>query len=288
MKLEKALGSISVVEKADIITEIRSHVMEAQQSDPGTTLESTLSSLGEPEIVANRYLLERGLKPQKPPRHPTIKWLTIGFLGTLSLIGLFILILIWKLTPVMKVDEKTGHVQILGGLIDVTESSHDGESQIRDSKGLSLIKGSTSLNPKEISKIRVLVGDGKFEVGTARDKKIHWTCWGATSQAAWEKSKGEMTFDARRASARKCEFTFPAGVPLLVEGRSGIIDIVKPQFDISVKADHGKVEFTPKEDANYRYDVSVENGVVDKFTSSNSKDAYQVVIRMKNGMVEKH
>jgi len=76
--LDKTLGPISISERAEIVTEIKSHVLEAQQRDPSLSLEAILSSLGEPEQVANKYLLERGLKPSKPSTRPFVKWLVAG------------------------------------------------------------------------------------------------------------------------------------------------------------------------------------------------------------------
>ena len=98
-RLEKTLGPISVADKAEIILEIKSHIEEAQTS--GTPLKDVLSSLGEPETVANRYLLERGLRVQRAPRHPILKWLTIGFLGSVGMVILAVLVLVWKFSPIV-------------------------------------------------------------------------------------------------------------------------------------------------------------------------------------------
>ena len=127
VRLEKSLGPISVSEKAEIITEIKSHVLEAQSRDNTKSTDSILASLGEPEQVASKYLMERGLEPKKPPKHPIVKWIILGFLGTVSLILITFLILIWKFTPVIKVSDSG--VKILGGIIDVDDNSaSDGTS----------------------------------------------------------------------------------------------------------------------------------------------------------------
>src|SRR6187549_1830430 len=88
--LERVLRPFPVSDRAEIITEIKSHVLSALERDPQARLDSVLSALGEPETVANRYLLERGLKPTKTSISPIVKWLIIGFLGTFAMILFFI------------------------------------------------------------------------------------------------------------------------------------------------------------------------------------------------------
>jgi hypothetical protein len=97
--------------------------LDAQEKTPDISMKSILASLGEPETVANRYLLERGLKVSKAPRTPMAKWLTIGFLGTLSISVLFLTVLLWKFTPILSIDDENDRVIILGGLIDINGNS---------------------------------------------------------------------------------------------------------------------------------------------------------------------
>ena len=64
-KLDRCLENISVSEKAEIITEIRCHVLETQEREPEKSIQEILSALGEPETVANKYLMEKGQSPHK-------------------------------------------------------------------------------------------------------------------------------------------------------------------------------------------------------------------------------
>ena len=88
--LDSALKPLSISDRADIVTEIKSHVMSALEREPERALDAILAALGEPETVANRYLIERGQKPSKPSISPAVKWIVIGFLGTFALILLFV------------------------------------------------------------------------------------------------------------------------------------------------------------------------------------------------------
>src|SRR5689334_74559 len=108
--LDKSLVQIPVSDRAEIIMEIKSHILDSQAKAPDISLTSILDSLGEPETVANHYLLERGLKVSKPPKTPMVKWLTIGFLGTLSILIIFLLLLVWKFTPIISVDDENDRV----------------------------------------------------------------------------------------------------------------------------------------------------------------------------------
>ena len=56
-KLDNGLGSIPVSEKAEIITEMKSHILDAHAKDDSKKLEDILAAIGEPEFVANRYLI---------------------------------------------------------------------------------------------------------------------------------------------------------------------------------------------------------------------------------------
>lgn len=127
-RLDKSLGSISVSEKAEIITEIKSHVLEALSREPVQTIDSVLSSLGEPEQVASKYLLEKGLKPNKAPFHPILKWIIIGFLGTLIILTLFFSVVIWKLHPTLTMNDNIGYLDLMDGTLKVRfniKNEHD-------------------------------------------------------------------------------------------------------------------------------------------------------------------
>jgi len=166
-RLEKSLGPISVSEKAEIITEIKSHVLDAQSRDESKSVESILSSLGEPEQVASKYLIERGLEPKKPPKHPVVKWIIIGFLGTVFLILLAFFTLLWTVTPVIKVSD-TG-VKVLGGLINV-EDGDKTDKDIND-KDVSLhTPFKKSFDATKIKYLKVNAGSQDITISGNEDK----------------------------------------------------------------------------------------------------------------------
>ncbi len=117
--LERALKQLPVSDRADIVTEIKSHVLDALDRDPQKPIDSVLEALGPAESVANRYLLERGQQTVKPPISPVVKWMVIGFLGTLAMIFLFFGLLLFRFSPVLSIDGKNEKVTVLGGLVSI-------------------------------------------------------------------------------------------------------------------------------------------------------------------------
>jgi uncharacterized membrane protein len=125
LKLERTLAPFPASDRAEILVEIKSHVLSALEHDSNASVESVLTALGEPETVANRYLMERNLKPIRPPVSPIAKWIVVGFLGTFAMTVLLILGLAFKFTPFFKIDGE--HLTILGGLIEIDATQNHSE-----------------------------------------------------------------------------------------------------------------------------------------------------------------
>ncbi|MBT4964092.1 MAG: DUF1700 domain-containing protein [Francisellaceae bacterium] len=101
-KLHNDLGSMSVSEKADIITEIKSHAEESVES--GKNIDDILENLGSPTNVANKYLKEKGMPSIQKQRSPGIfssilKWFSITIISLFLLIVLGLGTILWKINP---------------------------------------------------------------------------------------------------------------------------------------------------------------------------------------------
>lgn len=138
-RLEAVLSPFAPSDRAEIVLEIKSHVMAALDRDPKTQLDSVLAALGEPEAVANRYLIERGLQHSKPPVSPIVKWVVIGFLGTLALIVLSIALVVARFSPLLRINEKEDFVSLLNGTVEI--SGKDGNIRIGGKDGTIQIDG---------------------------------------------------------------------------------------------------------------------------------------------------
>lgn len=291
-KLDKALGPIPVGDRADIITEIKSHVTEAIERDPEHGVGSVLASLGEPETVANKYLMDRGLKPGKPPKSPIIKWLTIGFLGTFSIIVLSIGVLIWKFTPIIHVDDTTGRVVLLGGLIDI--KGDEGGNGTHGGFRLHLSEDSVSFDgSKAISKtttdlISIPFTNGKLELSSATDGQLHWECKinkDDEKKANIRVSGRQLILDLQHTRGAKCDIQIPEGTKVALSGSNGKIDLNQLKCDLNVSVGNGNIEFKPASGTEYDVTTTVQNGSADTYKNSSSPNAHKVDLAVHNGRI---
>ncbi|MEQ1876723.1 MAG: DUF1700 domain-containing protein, partial [Bdellovibrionia bacterium] len=233
--LNKSLGPIPLSDRSDIITEIKSHVLEAMERDPSLSLEKLLQSLGEPESVANKYLLERGLKPSKPPRRPMMQWLVVGAVSTIAMILLFVTFVIWRFTPIIDVNEKEGRVQLLGGLISVDEDSsfNFGNGDINFSSDARKISGSYTLKTPAKAEIQIPFTNGKIDLQTSDDNTLSWKCtaYDGASPAAVTEKGGRYVLDFSQARGMKCDISIPANTTVSLNGANGKVDIEKPRYN---------------------------------------------------------
>jgi hypothetical protein len=289
--LDKSLGTISVSDRADIITEIKSHILEAQEKDPNKDLASILAALGEPEAVANRYLMERGLKLSKPSKSPMIKWLTIGFLGTFAIGCLFVLVVIWRFTPLISIDEQNERVTLLGGAIDL-----DGKSEsVKFGSGFSIsgesrhFDGTKEVDLKKFKEIRIPFNNGKFEIKSSATNQLKWKCKVGGSQGAGSISEDNSVFtvDLSNTGGSKCELELPLGIKTVLEGANGKIDVERPSAELDITMGNGKVAISPDPDKKYKFDMSVVNGTVSAFESSPLKDAIAIRVSLTNGQIKR-
>jgi hypothetical protein len=189
--IDKSLTGIPVSEKAEIITEIKSHVLSALEKDPKTHIESILSSLGEPQQVASRYLLERNLKPHKYrlPLTPIVKWLVIGFLGTLIIVTISGSLLIWKLKPTFNFNGQTGNIEMLNGAIRINFNNETADNKIN------------------LANRQLLCGNYQITAqSTLEDLRTYCKIATTDSDLEWYGWKKEAKFHADDGSYVKCEF----------------------------------------------------------------------------------
>lgn len=287
--LESALKPFPVSDRAEIITEIKSHILSAVEKDPNTNLESVLAALGEPEIVANRYLIERGLKPNKPPISPVVKWIVIGFLGTVALVILAFVLMLSYLSPLIKVDEQSEKVSLLGGAIQI--DGKEGRVFIDGAIGeRRRIVGAADVEPGQ--NISIQFNHGRFTVETSDDEKLTWRCR-AISEGKKDETvqpiteNGKLSLDFSATNLTRCKLKVPVGALLTMNGTNGRIYLKEPQFGVNVELTNGRVSFEPDDDSAYQYNLSVVNGTVDSFQSSDKPNAHSINIRLTNGQIRR-
>lgn len=286
--LDRALGQISVSDRSDIITEIKSHVLEAEARDPQSNLKTVLDSLGEPENVANRYLIERGIKPGRPSISPVVKWLTIGFLGTFGILAVLFVTVLWRFTPVLKVNEDSGQVVILGGLIEINGASVEGStSRNKSASADHSFDGDSQVDATKISTIKIDFTNGQFDISPSSDSKLHWSCTtkGGKPTASEENQSRAFVFNFKSTEV-DCDIEVPQGIALMLEGSNGEVNLDRPQAQTAVKLDNGQIDVTPDETKQYKYEASVVNGSSQGAVSSSAPDAIPLKLAVTNGNIE--
>lgn len=283
--LESALKPFPVSDRAEIITEIKSHVYSALERDPQASVESVLAALGEPETVANRYLLERNMKPAKPPISPIVRWMVIGFLGTFAMILLFTGFVISQFSPIVKVDEKSDKVEILGGLVKI-----DGANERVQIRSILDIKGheySGNQGVKEGERIVVKFANGRVDVATNEEANLEWSCRGGKNGQAPEplSENGVLTLDLTPMQGVRCDLSVPKGAKFELTGSDGRISITDADFDANVDLARGRISFAAAHEIAFKYDVKVDSGKADEFTSSDHPNARIAKLHLGSGRI---
>ncbi len=287
--LEKALKPFPVSDRAEIVTEIKSHIISALEKDSQARIDSVLSALGEPETVANRYLLERGLKLAKPPISPIVKWVIIGFMGAFAMVLIFAGVVITRFTPLLQVDDSKDKVSILGGLIEI--DGQKGSVWIDGSFGdteQNSFEGSASL-PTDHS-IAINFRKGKIDLSNSANSEISWSCKtnkSTNNNFNPSNDKSGINLDFSSFNGINCEVSIPEGSHLSIRGTNGKIEINEPHFDLNTELTNGKIELNPDNEHLYRYSLSVTNGKADTFVSSDNPKAHAISIRLTNGKISR-
>jgi hypothetical protein len=290
--LERSLKQLPVSDRAEIVTEIKSHVLSAVERDPNATVDSVLQALGEPETVANRYLAERGQSFVKPSISPIVKWLVVGFLGTFALLLVFAGAVLYRFSPLIKVDNKD-HVTLLGGAIDIDGAEiKGGHGSWSFSSGSGGFGGGHQVTGRaavlaENGSLLIQAKNGKIHVQNSDDASLRWDCRidkGKPDPAVHYQEKA-MVLDLTYASGILCDLFVPAKHALKLQMENGKIFVEKPKYGLDVSLTNGKILIQPDPALAYRYDVRVERGVTDEFTSSRRADAIFIKAFVENGQM---
>lgn len=290
-RLDKSLDSITVSEKAEIITEIKSHVLEALSRDRSQSIDSILSSLGEPEQVASKYLLEKGLKPNKAPFHPILKWVIIGILGTLVILTIFASVLLWKLNPVLTMNGKIGYLDLMNGTMKVrfnTQDEHD--TSVYFSTPSQNLSNSRSIDTNHYQEINFNFIHGDVTIYNTSTSELKWHCENIRpdDKIDIKDNNNILTFDMNNIADAKCKIQVPIVKKINVIGKSGDIFLENPTTNTNATLINGSIKIRPAEKINYSFQTIAKNGFTDKFISTQSQDAINIIASVDNGKIIKN
>lgn len=299
LQLDRELSALPVSQRAEIITEIKSHIRDAQERDPKRTLESVLEDLGTPRTVAERYLSAKGLTgDQRPVRQgagPWLKWIAIG---TASLFIFSILMgaaALYYFSPFLVVDETKGRVSLLGGTIDLSvdedlSNLRVGGAPVGDAfKDGKKLQGEEDFGGRNVRLLRIPFNSAKLEVYTGQTRRLVWECksttLGETPQVEFNAGIATLNLDALNIA--KCTISLPNDLRAELKGVNGKVDVHGLRSDLDIDLSNGKVNIEPDPKRTYDFDVRVKNGLQDFFPRSSAKDAVKVKVNVVNGLVKK-
>lgn len=293
LQLDRELQALPVSQRAEIITEIKSHIVESGEKDPTRDIDRILADLGAPRTVAERYLATKGIAYAAPRRSGRwLKWIAVGTVAFFAMIFFSGMMLIWYFSPLVKVDEEKGRVVLLGGLIDVNEKIGQvkiGDMVVNDAlKDAVNVQGEENIGDAKIKIVKIPFNTAKLELTSGTDKRLSWDCKSATNVPLnAEVQSGVLTLNLDKLSFAKCAITLPIGLLTQIHGVNGDMVIDRPLDAMEIALDNGKVNIHPAPDKTYDFDVSVKNGLQDFFPRSNDKEAVRVKVNVVNGLVKK-
>lgn len=295
-QLDRELRALPVSQRAEIVTEIKSHIRDASDKDPKPDLQQVLNDLGSPRVVAERYLTFKGVAPgsaasSNRPRR-VLKWLAVATVASFALIFFLGLSAIWYFSPLIKVDGERGRVVLLGGLIDINEDLGQvkvGDMVMNDAlKKAVNVQGEQDLSGREVRVLKIPFNTAKLEITNSADRKISWDCKAATNvEPKVSVTAGVMTLNLDALSLARCAIALPKGLITQFRGVNGHMEVDAPNGDLDIDLDNGKVEIGTDPARDYDFQVKVKNGLQDFFPRSQAKGALKVKVSVVNGMVKK-
>lgn len=289
LDLEKRLGDFSPSKRAKIISENYDHILAAQEKFPDKSLGEILDDLGPAEKVANHYRLDEGFKTFKPKKHPVLKFLSITILGTSALFFIFIITIIWKFTPLMKVDEENGRIMFLGGLVDINATSGKvkvfDQYQFVENRFTNQFDGSFELTP-DMNEVIVNFESGIINFKTSTGKKTSWNCKLETPPGKDIVSilPHALEINLEAYGGGSCDIEVPVDSTLTASGDNAQVNVFEPEYDLMIEFENGAVNFSPNPEVEYNYDIRLQSGVQDEFSSSSKPNAYEVKLYLENGV----
>ncbi|MBS1983662.1 MAG: hypothetical protein JST16_05770 [Bdellovibrionales bacterium] len=289
MQLDAALTGIPVSDRAEIITEIKSHLLDAQSKSPDQPTAKILESFGRPKEVAARYLQERGLTPRKKPFIRFLKWslLTLGSITLLILLGSAVLL--YKFSPILQIDSDTDQIKVLNGLVEI--DGQRGRVKIGDLNidGRHLpqenFDGNRTIDPKKIKNFVLDFTNGKIQINSTATNQISWKCKTGkdSSRVLEESTQITLKIDAMGA---KCEITIPKALTVTARGLNGKVQLEQMASAVNLNLINGKVLIQPDTKLKYKYNLEVGTGKIDSaIASASDQTGIPITVHLTNGTV---
>lgn len=276
--IEKYLMDLSVMERNKLL-----QVASEKIADMPT------HELGDPLNFANKLRAEHDFTPYFEKQKFSFLRFLFKFFGFMTAIFLiFTLFLVWKFSPILKIDEESNRVIILGGLIDI-----DGQAgRIKLVDQVQFVNNSYNDDleitiPMNQDKDEILVefNSGLFNIESSLSNDFQLTCKVSKAPETNIISNDHSTIivDMKNFKGSNCKLLIPPTKKISMDGKEASINIIKPEFHSYIDINNGNIAFEPQNEQDYKFQLKIENGFTGNFESSDSPEAYEVNIEIENG-----
>lgn len=280
-EVEKYLVDLPIHDRNKIISELNSQISENTEI------------LKQPSfITANNKRTQHGfenyeMKKQGSSFGKTI-FRTFAFMFVCFLI--FLGFLMWKFSPLLKIDEENQKITILGGLIDI-----DGEAGrfiIGDEVHFTVSNYTNdltgSIEAKEIQSVVLAFESGSFDIEANETNEITFECKLSSPPTAdmLQENIESVEINFEDLDGSNCTFKIPQNIKFIAKGQTANFELNRPIFDIDLEFATGNVNISPNAQRTYFYDLNVATGNISDFESSpNNTAEHSIRVKLDTGNI---
>lgn len=292
-QFEKALDHLDVSQRTSLIKEAQEQFYELKAKYSEKEIPEILEILGHANDLARRLTAEKGWpRPKQIPGIHGVKWIFVGLFTGLFCLVISVGMILWNLSPLIRVDEKSDRVALLGGLIDVQGKDgvvDFGPHAFNLKGGKGKFNGTLERTFSKQGKIVLRFNNGKIDFYNTKKKQLYWQCRMDSSQGGRDGKVLEdthtLTFDLGQAFGVRCDFHLPEKVLIEVIGMNGVVSLQEIKNPLDIQLVNGSIRIKPDPTTEYHFDLKVGQGSVDAFPSSDARSAYKVRAEILNGNI---
>lgn len=275
--LEIELHRLPATKKAEIILEVEKDIHS--RLEKGESFKHIVSVLGGPSQLGQKYL--RSLGYVKKEKSSWGKWFLLTILGFFLILFVSAGVIVWKFSPVISVDEKTGRFQFLGGLIDI-QANPDGSffAKTPDS-----IRFSGQSSMEGLGKLNIKMKNGNLDLQTHQKPVIEYDCHADSDLSSNFMSSSDSYVMDFQDHGSACSIRVPENILVQLNLSSGSVGFNNFRADLDAKVRTGVIVFKPASNSEYSYSLSVEQGSIGQFNHSDATDAHKIKIELKRGSI---
>lgn len=286
-EVEKFLEDLPILDRNKIISDLNSELLENNE-----ILKRPAS------VVADEKRIEAGFDAYKVKNSKSsfgrVIFKTFAFMFVCFLI--FIGFLMWKFTPLLKIDEENQKVTILGGLIDIDGKSGKfivgDEVHFTASNYTNDLTGSIVILSHELNStpIKLNFESGKFTFQTSPTDDFSFECKLSSppTEDMITQAPNSIVLNFKELEGSNCTISIPEKAKFFAKGETAAVDLVAPHFDFDLELESGNIVISPDENRTYDYDLKVETGILSDYTSTDDvAGEHKIRIRLESGNISK-